>query len=415
MKIMKFAHMADCHIGSWRDPKLKNAAVNAFNKAVDMCIDKEVDFILISGDLFNTSIPSIDSLKQTVEKLKELKDKNIPVYVIAGSHDFSPSGKTMLDILEKAGLFVNVSKGEVVDEKLKLKFTIDKKTGAKVTGMPGKKGGLEKEYYQNLMKEHLEKEEGYKIFMFHSALREFKPKELKEMDSHPLSLFPKNFDYYAGGHVHYRFKKDEPEYGTIVFPGPLFPNNFKEIEDLERGSLYFVEVEKDEDGYNTKTYQEPVQIYNTFKINIDAKSKTPVQIEEEIDKKIKGKEFNNTIITIRIKGTLLSGKQSDINFKEIFEKLYNKSAYFVMKNISKLKTKEFEEIKVEKGSVDDVESKLIKEHLGQIKVAGFDPQKEEKLVKDLMSALSAEKQEGETVTAFESRLKSEINSILDLE
>ncbi|MBD3354896.1 hypothetical protein GF361_02835 [Candidatus Woesearchaeota archaeon] len=413
--MMKFAHMADCHIGSWRDPKLKNAAVRAFNKAVDMCIEKNVDFILVSGDLFNTSIPSIDSLKETVEKLKELKDRDIPVYIIAGSHDFSPSGKTMLDILEKAGLFVNVSKGEVIDEKLKLKFTIDKKTGAKITGMLGKKGGLEKEYYQNLMKENLEKEEGYRIFMFHSALTEFKPEELKEMDSHPLSLFPKNFDYYAGGHVHYRFKKEEPGYGTIVFPGPLFPNNFKEIEDLERGSFYFVEVEKEEQRYNTKTHQEPVQIYNTFKINIDAKNKTPVQVEEEIDKKIKGKEFNNTIITIRIKGTLLSGKQSDINFKEIFEKLYNKSAYFVMKNISKLKTKEFEEIKVEKGSVDDVETKLIKEHLGQIKVAGFDPQKEERLINDLMSALSAEKQEGETVTAFESRLKSEIDSILNLE
>jgi len=32
---------------------------------------------------------AIDELKVVVQKLKELKDKDIPVYIIAGSHDFS--------------------------------------------------------------------------------------------------------------------------------------------------------------------------------------------------------------------------------------------------------------------------------------------------------------------------------------
>ena len=101
--------------------------------------------------------------------------------------------------------------------------------------------------------------------------------------------------------------------------------------------------------------------------------------------------FNNTIITLRIDGTLHSGKPSDINFKEIFEKLYNKSAYFVMKNTSKLTTKEFEEIKIETGSSEDVESKLIKEHVGQIKVGELTPEKEEKQIKDMIHILSREK------------------------
>ena len=35
---------------------------------------------------------------------------NIEVYVIPGSHDFSPSGKTMLDVLENSGLVINVNK-----------------------------------------------------------------------------------------------------------------------------------------------------------------------------------------------------------------------------------------------------------------------------------------------------------------
>src|SRR3989338_1262560 len=131
---MKFSHLADCHIGGWREPKLKNIAAEAFERAIDISIEQNVDFIVISGDLFNTSLPSIDGLKLVVKKLKELNDNYISVYMIAGSHDFSPSGKTMLDVLEQAGLVVNVAKGEEVNGKLRVKFTVEKKTGAKITG-----------------------------------------------------------------------------------------------------------------------------------------------------------------------------------------------------------------------------------------------------------------------------------------
>ena len=206
---MKFAHLADCHIGSWRDPKLNNISTEAFKKAIDLSIEKNIDFVLIAGDLFNTSVPGIDKLKEVTKKLKELKDKDIPCYIIAGSHDFSPSGKTMLDVLEHAGLCTNVAKGELVDDKLKLNFTIDKKTGAKITGLLGKRGGLEKTYYEGLLKDDLEKETGFKIFILHSLLTELKPKDLEKADSQPLSLLPKNFDYYAGGHPHFVFNKKE--------------------------------------------------------------------------------------------------------------------------------------------------------------------------------------------------------------
>src|SRR3989338_5743067 len=238
---MKFAHMADCHIGSWRDPKLKDTSTLAFSKAVDKCITEAVDFILIAGDLFNTSFPRLDNLKTAVNALKKLKDIDIPVYIIPGSYDYSPSGKTMLDVLEEAGLFVNVVKGEEINGKLKLNFTIDKKTGAKITGMLGKRYSLEKKYYENLITENLEKEKGYKIFMFHSGIDELKPEDMQNIITQPLSLLPKNFDYYAGGHVHIVKDAKIEGYGTIAYPVPLFPNSFSELEKLEIGGFYIVE------------------------------------------------------------------------------------------------------------------------------------------------------------------------------
>lgn len=404
---MKFAHFADCHIGSWRDPKLRDTSTNAFSKAIDKCIKEKVDFILIAGDLFNTSFPRLDNLKTVVCKFKQLKDLNIPVYVVPGSHDYSPSGKTILDVLEEAGLFVNVFKGSVENGKLKLNFTIDKKTGVKITGILGKRGALEKTYYEKLITENLEAEKGFKIFLFHSGIDELKPKEMENIISQPLSLLPKGFNYYAGGHMHIVDDKQIEGYGRIAYPGPLFPNNFAELEKLERGGFFIVEDEN--------MRWEPIQVYNVCKINKDCNHKNPEEIKNEILDEIKNKEFNNTVVLIRLHGVLESGKPSDIDFREIFNELYNKSAYFVMKSSHGVASKEFKEIKTDARNVEDIESFLIKEHLGQIKLENLSLEKEERLIRDLMKILSTEKHEGETSNDFERRIREEVSKISEIE
>lgn len=401
---MKFAHMADCHIGSWRDPKLKDISTTAFLRAVDICIVKNVDFILIAGDLFNTSFPRLDNLKSVVGKLKQLKDKDIPVYIVPGSHDYSPSGKTILEVLEEAGLLVNVFRGKIENNKLKLNFTVDRKTGAKLAGMLGKRASLEKSYYENMLYEHLEKEGGYKIFLFHSGIDELKPKEMENIISQPLSLLPKGFDYYAGGHVHIVEDRQIEGYGRIAYPGPLFPNSFAELEKLGGGGFYIVE--------NNVPKWEPIQIFNVHKILIDCSHKTPEQVKNGILEQIKNQEFNNTIVLIRVIGALESGKPYDIDFREIFTELYNRSAYFVMKSTSMVKTKEYEEIKIDSGSVEDIEGTLIKEHLGQVKLWNIDAKKEEELIKNMISVLNSEKKEGENNADFERRMREELGKVV---
>ena len=150
---MKFAHLSDCHIGAWKEDSLRDLNLKSFEKVIDICIQEHVGFIIIAGDLFDTALPSIDILKETAKILHKLKDYDIFVYIIPGSHDFSASGKTMLDVLENSGLVINVMKFK----ENKLEFTEDR-TGIKLTGMYGKKGGLETKEYENLEKEHLEKE-----------------------------------------------------------------------------------------------------------------------------------------------------------------------------------------------------------------------------------------------------------------
>ncbi|MEM4397479.1 MAG: exonuclease SbcCD subunit D [Candidatus Woesearchaeota archaeon] len=397
---MKFSHLADCHIGSWREDKLKELNTEAFFRAIDISIKKEVDFILISGDLFNNAIPPINNIKDVVKKFRELKEKNIGVYLIAGSHDYSPSGKTMLEVLEEAGLCINVVKGTIENKKLKLKFTIDKKTGAKITGMLGRRGQLEKSYYEELDLEYLEKEQGFKIFMFHSAITELKPKSMEKMDSFGISYLPKNFDYYAGGHVHIIEKIDLEGYKNIVYPGPLFPNNFHELEELKGGGFYIYD--------NGSLIRETINIKNVFSIMVNAENKTPELITNEILDKLKGKEFYNTLVLIRVFGTLESGKTTDIDWKKIYSFL--ESAYFVMKNTNGLTTKEYEEIKIEHTNTEEVESNLIEQ---QPIFKNLTKEKQTKLIKNMMHILSNEKKDGEKVYQYEARLKEEMDKLID--
>lgn len=401
---MKFAHMADCHVGSWRDPKLKELSIEAFTRAIDTCINTNVDFILIAGDLFNNALPGIDTLKIVVKEFKRLKENSIPVYLIPGSHDYSPSGKTMIDVLEEAGLVKNVFKGRVIENKLFLDFTIDKKTGMKLTGILGRRGTLEKSYYDALDIDSLEKEPGKKVFLFHSAIAEMMPNEFALIESTPVSMLPKGFEYYAGGHIHIVKHESFKDYKNVVYPGPLYPASFSELEKLGNGGFYIYD-----DG---KIIREDLNLKNTFLVDIDVNHRSAEEAYLEIIEKIQKKEFINTIVLLRVHGKLSAGKVSDIRFNELFEKIYSQGAFFVMKNTSKLQSEEFEEIKIDHDNIDNVEDALIKEHLQQYNL--FDRDKEYKIIKDLMKSLSSERHEGEKVHEYEDRIRKEADKVLDI-
>ncbi|MBN2052110.1 DNA repair exonuclease [Candidatus Woesearchaeota archaeon] len=405
---MRFAHLADVHIGAWRDPALKNMNLEAFRRAIHMILEKNVDFVLIAGDLFNTPMPSLEHLKQTVGLLKRLRKQNIPVYVVPGSHDYSPGGRTIIDVLEEAELLVNVMQGEVIGNKLRLMFTVDKKTGAKITGVRGKRGSLEKKDFELLDVKPLEEEQGFKIFMFHTSLDELKPEEMEKMESMPASEMPRGFDYYAGGHVHIVEHKDIEDYHNLVYPGPVFPANFAELWKLGRGGFYVYD-DTNQTGKNKLEFI-PLNIKNTYKIEVSADNKTPEVINHELEAKIQQKEFNHTIVLLKVGGKLKSGKPSDIDFKNFFRELYNKSTYFVMRNTSQLSSKEMEEVNVSSGSAEQLEEELIKKHLGRAPV--FLSEKEECTIKKLIQLMSEEQKEGEKKYEYEARMKKEADEAL---
>lgn len=386
---MKFAHLADCHVGGWREPKLRELGLRTFEKAIDICVEEYVGFVLISGDLFDTALPSIDVLKETARILRKLREHDISCYIIPGSHDFSPSGRTLLDVFERAGLVENVMKYDNGE----LKFSVDR-TGAKVTGMYGRKGGLESSDYSELKKEGLESEGGFKIFMFHTALDEFKPKDLERVECLSYQMLPRNFDYYAGGHVHYAFEASREGYKKIVFPGPLFPNNFRELEEFGCGRFCVVSVSN---GLDVSWREIKLKEVVHHKFNLDG------VFAEDVEARVVNsvRDFDDKILLLRFEG-VLSSRAGDINFKGIAERL--SSAYAVLKSTSGLKSRE-SKLNLDIRSSADVESLLMSE--AKFSIGG------QELAMSLMRVLDVEKSDGERSADFEARvLKEALDALL---
>ncbi len=401
---MKFAHMADLHLGGWRDPELEKLNEAAFEKAIAVCIAERVDFILVSGDFFDTSMPPFDTLDLVSRKLSEVKKAGIPVYSIAGSHDFSPSGKTILKVLENAELITNVARGkETGGGKLGLDMATDPKTGARIVGVFGRKGALEEEFYRNIDLEALDascRGPGYKIFLFHSAIKEHLPAYLKEAQAMPISLLPPGFDYYAGGHIHHR-SEHEYGHGKVVMPGAIFPCNFQELERHGAGGFYIVDV--DSSGRSAPRFIE-LKEAEVRVIKADADNKSAKDVEATLEEAVSKLDGEDYILLMRVFGTLKEGKPTDIDFRRLSEQAYEQGALVVRRSTGGLSSVEYAEVKVSTDTVEDLEERIIKEHLGQ---SGMDVAKEKELVGRLLRALDTEKTEGETNAAFEGRVVAE--------
>jgi DNA repair protein SbcD/Mre11 len=93
----RFVHAADIHLDSplrslaLRDPDLAeligNATRRAFVRIVDLCLDEQVDALLLAGDLHDGDQTSMKTARFLAEQIRRLHEADIRVFVIRGNHD----------------------------------------------------------------------------------------------------------------------------------------------------------------------------------------------------------------------------------------------------------------------------------------------------------------------------------------
>jgi len=385
---MKFAHLADIHLGCWKDDNLNELGMNTFKQVMKEIIKEKVDFIVISGDIFDSSYPKIDTLKEAMTVFKELKELDIPIYTIAGSHDYSPTDKTILKVFENGGFIKNVYNAHYADDdKIALDFTIDEKTGTKLTGILGRIKGTDYGVFKELDRKSLEATKGYKIFLFHNAITELKSDELKHYDSIPKSLLPQNFNYYAAGHIHIplpneitkgTYSKSSP----IIYPGCLNPTSFDELETQQFGGYCIIEdSENDEISVEWKS----LKLIEVVPLEVDAEGKNLEALNKELLQVCKSAVASNKIITLRIEGKLRSGSPSNIDYRELNQICMDKGAIKFIRNTRKFTSEETFVGRQPIGYTrSDIEQKIINENLGKVIVSKWDEKQEENVMKELL-------------------------------
>jgi len=412
---MKFAHIADTHIGAHREPTLDQLEEQSFSTAMDKCMENKVDFIIISGDLFQSGIPDLASVDKAVKKMREVREAEIPIYVIYGSHDYNPNGKSIVDILDSTGLIKKIVKGEVVDGKLKLEFIIDPKTGVKLVGISARKMGLESKFYEILDRETLEREDGFKIFVFHSGIDEFKPKHLAQMESIPVSYLPKRFDYYAGGHIHEKAEHKLPGYERIVFPGTLFASYPRDFEANAKGvqrGFYIVHFNKKVERIEFI----PIMLYECTYYEYDVSNKNSTQAKRELQKAVQHLDVEGKLVLLKVFGELAGGKTSDLEFAELRSVLLDSGAIYVNVNRFGLSSKEYGNVKVADGDIGTIESKLFKDNVGSVKLSNKALKGDLgiRLAHDLLKIVRQEQKMGEAKKDYEARIAEEAIKTLQL-
>jgi DNA repair exonuclease SbcCD nuclease subunit len=208
---MRFAHLSDSHLGSRQFGLLERETdfYDVFAKNIDKIIEKDVDFVIHSGDLFDNNRPSTEALLAFQKALLRLNEAKIPIYAVAGNHD---------SILRKGAL-----PPQVLFKDIGLKLISDNNPVytegpvliCGVRYVPSSQSRALKSAYDQLSKiadKYLKS-----ILVSHQGIDKWMHEDTHEIE---LSQMPKNFDYYAMGHVHNYVEEDFGK-GKLVYPGSM--------------------------------------------------------------------------------------------------------------------------------------------------------------------------------------------------
>jgi len=421
--LYKFSHITDCHLGSWRNPKLRDLNMQAFERSILISIKEQVDFILITGDFFDVNIPQLAPVKKAVEIMKHARDSGIPIYMIYGSHDFNTANISMIDILHSAELFIKPTEFEFNTDSIILKFFVDEKTGAKITGISGRKVGLDKEIYERLDKQKLESEDGFKIFLLHKGIQEILPLNLQFRDSIPISLIPKGFDYYGGGHIHKRVEK-KMDSSIIAYPGPLFGSTFQDLEETAKGETRgFYIISFDKQIIDCKFIE--INVAEILYKEIVSQKWNSEKLKNEITRNISELEVKDKVVLIKVKGKLL-GKRSNIDFGKFSLDISERGALLSFININTLSTDETSSVAVQSDNKLDIEREIFHESIKNFQTESTLSNKlknqinskltgkaGENISISLLDVLRNEKLENENASTYDDRIISVAKSVFD--
>ncbi len=210
-----FLHAADIHLDSplrglegYADApvaQLRQATRRAFDNLIDLAIEEQVAFVLLSGDLYDGDWKDYNTGLYFIDRISRLRKENIRVFLTSGNHDAASQITKALRLPDNIHLFSTKQPETVTIEPL----------GVALHGQ----GYHTRALAENIARNYPQALPHYlNIGLLHTSLtgrQNHEPYAPCSLDD----LKAKGYDYWALGHVHIREEVSRSPW--IVFPGNI--------------------------------------------------------------------------------------------------------------------------------------------------------------------------------------------------
>jgi len=298
LKAFSFVHASDLHLGfaQYGLEARRQDFDNAFTELVDKTIKLKPDFMIIAGDLFHQARPSNTTLENAIRNFKHLRDAEIPVLTVDGSHDSAPNmiTGTILTPLDSAGLIYHLPRSEGACWK--------KADCCYVYGVPNFRSRRKTD--EALPEFMLQKPPNpdssiANIFVLHMGIDipNVTPSYI-EAEASP-ELIPEGFDYYAAGHVHERYMAKFKD-GILVYSGCTETANYEEA-NRQKGFFHVTVSQKGEFSPNFIELESPRKF---IILDQDFSGMNSTKITMLAAQAVKNADTQGAVITSVLRGVL---------------------------------------------------------------------------------------------------------------
>ena len=294
---MIFSHISDTHLGfvQYHSEEREQDVYSAFDQAIDTSINDHVDFVIFAGDIFHVPNPSGKAILVLANALKRLKQGNIDSFFILGEHDISRIRATPVPFVYHNLEFSKyIGNGKPLQYKDVLIVGYDKRRKNEIHTFENDFAKIDAE-----AKNHA----GHKILVLHQGITEVN-KFAGELNSSDL---PKNFTYYAMGHLHEReLKKFSNLGGPLAYPGSIELTSSEGIKETQKG-FYEVDISSSEAiptwiKIDTRPQLSVKTYYQNLKKEVDLLSEKLKTFEKKpvIEIKIHGENIETDLVQSQI-------------------------------------------------------------------------------------------------------------------
>jgi len=284
-----------------------------FSTAVDYALKNKPDLFLMTGDIFDRVSPGNAARILVTEKVRQLKEAGISVFMIGGNHDVPKLGSQHLaiDVLSSARLATVFSRSDEFESRVL-------QVNGKSVCVAGKSYFTQVESQNPLRGHKIPIEGDYNLVMIHGSLQGLDvvssvPEMVSQNPFRPEDIRT-GLNYMALGHFHNYYERDH-ERCKIVNPGSMEKLSWAEMND-EKG---FVWAELHGSDISTEFVKLDTRPMEKHTLHLSKDERYSPNLKEYLINYIESKSDPARIARLFLQGLITQEQYNELKINEIVQ------------------------------------------------------------------------------------------------